>query len=306
MQSLITNERFSREAAAGYDRQVIEKANLVLVGTGALGQFIALCVALIGYVRVTFIDMDSFEDSNATRSPFYQEGTPKASATAKGAHRLCTATGTKHYRYATVHVQRLGDAIFEDATAVISAVDCQMARTWLAQRSRRHGIPFIEGGFHTERWNVSTLLNASDQAPCWACGQPMTAPGRVFSCDAYARRAQAQGFIPATAPGAMGLAAAMTGLLTQVLHGNNELADTLIAADLRQGMMRLTRRVPDPACRLDHRIARKITGRGVHTRGQCRRVAYTGGGSRAGADDRVARDVYPQCTVPQVPVPNQG
>ena len=41
-----------------------------------------LCLALIGYPRVTCVDMDWFEDSNATRSPFYCEGWPKARAVA--------------------------------------------------------------------------------------------------------------------------------------------------------------------------------------------------------------------------------
>lgn len=259
MTTMEATERFSREAAAGYDREIIEEANVVLVGTGALGQFVALCLALIGYLRITFIDMDVFEESNATRSPFYCQGASKAKATAEGAARLCTATNEKHYRYGSTHVQRFGDAIFRGATAVLCAVDSQSGRGWLAQRCRLHGVPLIEGGFRAERWNVSTLLNGSDEEPCWACGQQLTASGRIFACDAYARNVELQGFIPATAPGAMGLAATMVGQLTQLLHGNHELANTTLAADLRLGIMRLSRRVSDPNCVLDHRVAREVT-----------------------------------------------
>lgn len=258
MMTAALNERFSRDAAAGYDRKVIERANVILAGTGALGQFLALCLALIGYVRVTFIDMDVFEESNATRSPFYRQGAPKALATAQGAARLCTATGPIDYRYGSTQVQRFGDAIFEDATAVLCAVDCQLARGWLAQRCRLHGVPLIEGGFRAERWNISTFPNGAEDEPCWACGQQFTASGRVFSCDAYARAAEARGVIPATAPGAMSLAAAMAGQLTQTLHGNSDLANTTLAADLRRGVLRLIRRTCDPYCMLEHRIARDI------------------------------------------------
>ena len=184
--------------------------------------------------------MDTFEESNGTRSPFYENGVTKAKATAVGALDMCTATGQRTYRYAVAPVQQLGDVVFESASAVISAVDCMMARTWLAQRTRKHRVPLIEGGFHGERMNSSTLLNASEDQPCWACGQEITSPGRVFSCDAYARRAEQSGFTPATAPGAMALAAIMTGQLTQILHGNHELANTTLAADLRMGTMRLS------------------------------------------------------------------
>lgn len=250
--------RFSREAAAGYDREVIERANIVLAGTGALGQFLALCLALIGYCRVTFIDLDRFEDSNATRSPFYRSGALKARATAEGALRRCTATTPISYRYAATHVQRLGDAIFENATAVLCAVDCRRTRAWLAQRTRLHGVPLIEGGFRAERWNVSTFLNGADDEPCWACGQQVFTRSRVFSCDAYARSAEARGFIPATAPGAMGLAAFMVGQLTQILHGNRQLANTLISTDARRGVMRVVERVCDPRCALSHCRAREL------------------------------------------------
>ena len=72
--------RFSREAAAGYDREVIKNVDIVLVGAGALGQFCAMCLALIGFPHVLIVDMDSFEESNITRSPFFKKGEMKARA----------------------------------------------------------------------------------------------------------------------------------------------------------------------------------------------------------------------------------
>ena len=249
-------ERFSREAAAGLDRQVIEDSNVIVVGAGALGNFIMLALALLGFPRVTCVDMDRFEDSNAPRSPFYQRGRLKARAVAAGARRLCTATENVVYRYASVMVQALGDDLFKGAgrTIVLSAVDCPQARRWLAERCRKTGIPLIEGGFHSGRWNASVILNQAEAEPCWACGQGPLGTRRLFSCETYARQVEAAGLVPAAAPVAMQLAAFMVEAMTQLLHGDLTLANRTLFAELTRGVVQSMQRVADPSCPIDHRV----------------------------------------------------
>lgn len=251
---------FSREKAAGYNRQIIERTRVVVAGAGALGQWIMLCLALIGYPLVTCVDFDRFDESNATRSPFYGRGRFKAPCVAAGARRMCTARAGVCFRYFVGMVQQLGDILFREAQPVVvfSALDSQPGRLWLADRCRKASVPLVEGGFHGEHWNVSVFANSCDDAPCWACGQTDIEPRRVFSCEAYAREAESDGFIPATAPGAMALAACMVSLATQLLHGNDSLADCTLVTDLNRGKVQLMRRSCDSSCRLDHRVlARK-------------------------------------------------
>jgi len=249
--------RFSRETAAGYDRTVIDRVYVILVGCGALGQFLALILALIGYPNVLFIDMDMFEESNISRSPFYREGWHKAKATAVGARGLCTAIGRSAYCYVTEPVQRLGDAIFRlcEHTVVFSAVDNQPARRWLAQRCRTMGVPLFEGGFRGDRWNLSVFPNRSEDEPCWHCDRAEEVSGRLFSCETYARQAMEAGLTPATAPGAAALAANQAGVATAFLHGEEALASTTIFGNLREGTTRIMKRVANPDCQLDHRIS---------------------------------------------------
>lgn len=250
--------RFAREIAAGYDPGVIAAASIVLVGTGALGQFLALCLALIGFPDVTFIDVGFFDDvSNITRSPFYREGMPKARAVAAGARAMCTCVGRVSYRFARAVIQELGDALLVgDNVLVFSAVDNAMARSWLAQRTRACGVPLIEGGFRGERWNLSVFPNSSSDEPCWHCGRPETTDSKVFSCETYARVSEERGFIPATAPGAMGLAAAMVEAGMALLHGDLALANTSVFTNMRSGISQIMKRALDPDCPLDHRIIR--------------------------------------------------
>lgn len=251
-----TPERFSREAAAGYDRLVIENTRVVLAGCGALGQFVAMALALIGYPDAIFIDMDTFEESNMTRSPFYRDGAHKAKATAVGARAMCTAMGPITYRYTCDMVQRLGDALFRSGkkTIVIAAVDSVEARWWLAERCRMNGVPLIEAGFRGERWNLTVVPNGHTEEACWACDQQRATTHRLFSCTTYARGVMATGLIPATAPVAMSLAAWQVEAAAALLHGDARLAGCSLFGDLRTGQVQLMRRVCNPDCCLDHSI----------------------------------------------------
>ena len=68
---------YSREIAAGYEPRVIASATVILAGAGALAQFIALCLALIGFPNVIIVDMGHFDDvSNITRSGRQRFGMP--------------------------------------------------------------------------------------------------------------------------------------------------------------------------------------------------------------------------------------
>ncbi len=249
-------ELFSREIAAGYKPEVIASTTVILVGAGALGQFIAFCLAMIGFPNVLIIDMGSFDDmSNITRSPFWKEGWSKAQAVASGASSICTHAGKTAYRFATGMVQVLGDALFlGNKVIVFSAVDSPQGREWLMQRTRCCGVPLIEGGFRAERWNLSVFPNSSSEQPCWRCGGRGVATERIFSCDTYARKATEQGFIPATAPGAMGLASAMVEAGIALLHEDETLANTTVFTNMRTGVSQVMRRTLDPNCLLDHGI----------------------------------------------------
>lgn len=248
--------RFSREAAAGYDRRIIEGSRIILVGCGALGQFVALLLALIGYPDVVYVDMDTFEESNITRSPFYRKNAGKARATAAGAMAMCTATGPIHYRHTNAMVQWLGDALFraDKPIVVLSAVDTMQARWWLAERTLLNSVPLIEGGFRGERWNLSVTLNTDPDGPCWLCDQQHMSAGRTFSCTTYARAVSEAGFVPATASTAALLAARMVEAATVLLHGESELAQCTLFGNSRTAAMQVMRRVRNPDCRLDHRL----------------------------------------------------
>jgi len=137
---------------------------------------------------------------------------------------------------------------------VLLAVDTDAARMWVTQRTRTMGVSMIEGGFRGEKWNLSVFPNQAEDEPCWACDQGHLVSERLFSCDRYAHQAEMSGFIPATAPGAMALAAWQTAAATAVLHGDLTLANSTVFTNMRAATTTMMRRSQNPDCRIDHRV----------------------------------------------------
>ncbi len=196
---------FSRERLAGYDPERMAGSCVLIVGAGALGQNTATNLVLSGVGELRIVDNDLFEGHNRTRSPAYplpeeveRLGLAKASAVARKLRPLMTASQPL-MRYANKWVQELGDGAFRGVSAVVSCVDSQLARAYLSDKARQHGLPLIEGGFQAEQIRLSFFpaTNADDAKtlPCWRCSHPEVEGS--FSCSNYARHLEATGIIPA-------------------------------------------------------------------------------------------------------------
>jgi molybdopterin/thiamine biosynthesis adenylyltransferase len=198
-------EIFSRERLAGYDPARMSEAVVLVVGAGALGQNTALNLALAGVGELRIVDRDRFEEHNRTRSPAYplhdeqeQYGMDKARAVALKLRRLMTAPQPS-MRYAHNWIQELGDGAFRGVSVVVSCVDSQLARSYLSDKARHHGLPLVEGGFEAERLTLTSFPAVTREealtTPCWRCSNPHVES--IYSCGAYAARAEAAGVIPA-------------------------------------------------------------------------------------------------------------
>lgn len=196
---------FSRERLAGYDPELMNRSTVLVVGAGALGQNAALNLALAGIGEMRIVDNDVFEEHNRTRSPAYplpdeleRYGMNKASAVARKLRRLMTANQPSMY-YAQNWIQELGDGAFSGVSVVLSCVDSQLARAYLSDKARQHRLTFIEGGFEAEQIRLTSFpapdLANTKTSPCWRCSHPSVEGS--FSCQSYARQAEAAGIIPA-------------------------------------------------------------------------------------------------------------
>lgn len=254
------DEIFSRERLAGYEPELLGRGAALVVGAGALGQNVALNLALAGVGEIRIVDRDEFEPHNRTRSPLFpspeeQEryGLNKARAVALKLIPLMTAPRPQ-VRYAHAWIQALGDGAFKGVSVILACVDRPSARAYLSDKARLHGIPMVEGGFDAAEISLSCFPavhgDAARTAPCWRCSHPETEEERLFSCVAYAKRADAMGFIPAI----QNAAATLAGLQAEaaILSLQEQTASPLEfrAADLniRTGKSRVFNLSADPLC----------------------------------------------------------
>lgn len=252
------NELFSRERLAGYDPEVLGHSVALLVGAGALGQNTAQNLALAGVGEIRIVDRDIFEEHNRTRSPAYPlpeeralYGMEKARAVALKLRRVMTAPNPS-MRYAHEWVQALGDGAFEGASVVVSCVDSPLARAYLSDKARQHGLPFVEGGFEAANVTLTSFPGARGEeartTPCWRCSHQDIRG--AFSCRFYAARVEAAGIIPAMQNAAAVLAGLQAEAVILSLHPGSPDVSEARALDLniRTGQSRTVRLSKDPRC----------------------------------------------------------
>ena len=85
----VTSGRFARlEAITWWDQPLLQKARVLVIGAGALGNEAIKNLALLGVGHVVVADMDRIELSNLSRSVLFRErdeGQPKAECAARAA-----------------------------------------------------------------------------------------------------------------------------------------------------------------------------------------------------------------------------
>ncbi len=241
----------SRSRLAGYDPELLFKSKVLVVGAGAIGQNLALDLALAGVGELDIVDFDTFEPHNATRSPLYPTaeeqvhwGMKKAKTVAHKLLPMMTAP-TPKIRYAVAPIQELGDLPFMHVQLVFAAVDNQNARAYLAERCHVVGRPLVEAGIFAEYLNVAVFGPEADD-PCYRCQSPEKVG--AYSCTLSALEMEAQQMLPAIQNTAAVVAGLQAEIGIQWLHGDQSLKNKRVYANIRSMMMRVVQLVRSPSC----------------------------------------------------------
>jgi molybdopterin/thiamine biosynthesis adenylyltransferase len=249
----------SRARLAGYDPAILASGCVLVVGAGALGQNVALDLALSGVREMRVVDGDVFENHNRTRSPLYPRRggnvldapLPKASSVA---HELALihVDHQARIRAADAWIEDLGLAAFDGVDVIAACADALPARAYLSRVAMYLGVPIVDGGFSGASIGMTVYPRTEEPriAPCWGCGgAPL--PG-AFSCEHYARQADSHGVVPAIQTGAAALGALCSEAVIGLLHGGEERVRRVVL-DVRSGESRSSRPSPDPECAPLHR-----------------------------------------------------
>ena len=167
-QMLIYNRQSKNRCDAERDYTVTGGAyggDCLLVGAGALGNWLGIALVLSGVRRLTIVDYDQIEEHNLNRQVLFYEavGQAKAPELARKLHTLnpdveCLA-----------RVERIGAAYFEEhqPDLIFSAVDNFAARALLSRIAVRNQIALINGG--TSAYGGQVMVYRPGDTACLNC-----------------------------------------------------------------------------------------------------------------------------------------
>lgn len=216
------DDRFARfRLIAWWDQQRLERARVLVVGAGALGNEIIKNLALLGVGRVVVADRDRIEMSNLSRSVLFRSadcGRAKAVVAAERARELFPAMQVRPVEGNIVY--DLGLGIYRWADVVIGALDNREARVAINQAAAKVGKPWIDGAI--ERLDGVARVFDPATGPCYECTMSevdwkMLAARR--SCALLSRDEMEMGRVPTTPTTASVIAGIQVQEAVKMLHG---------------------------------------------------------------------------------------
>lgn len=150
---------------------------VVIIGLGALGSRIAVCLAASGIRKFFFLDHDIYDTANAVRHEcgFASFGLPKVQAVAQrvlemnphSAIRMSTA------RVGSMNAEDEGELEKQvlEADLVVNATGSEHAAHWLDRRCQMLGKSCLHAAVANGAWSGEVIRVLPGRTPCWVCHQ---------------------------------------------------------------------------------------------------------------------------------------
>lgn len=164
----INDDRYSRlELITWWDQDILKKANILVVGCGALGNEIVKNLTMLGAGNICVVDMDKVEKSNLTRSVLFRqedEGLSKAEVICKRAKEI---NNEINIRYFDGNIFNFGLGVFSGFDLVLGGLDNREARLFINQSCWKINKPWIDGAIEVLT-GVARMFIPPDNA-CYEC-----------------------------------------------------------------------------------------------------------------------------------------
>ncbi len=153
----------------GYQQDVIERARIMVVGAGALGNEVLKNLALLGAGHLFVVDFDTIEISNLTRSILYRaddRGRSKAEVAAERVRQINPDVKVIPWKGNIAHEVGLG--VFRQMDLVFGCLDNREARLAVNRACWRVGVPWIDGALNVADGSVRVFI-PSESGACYEC-----------------------------------------------------------------------------------------------------------------------------------------
>jgi molybdopterin/thiamine biosynthesis adenylyltransferase len=163
------DDRCSRFRLIGWwDQAKIRAARVLVIGAGALGNEILKNLALLGFMNIVVVDLDSVEASNLSRSILYRSadvGRRKADVAAEAVRNIFPQARVRPITADVVY--GLGLGLFGWADLVLAGLDNREARLWINRACWKMNRPWIDGAI--EGINGVARVFIPGTPPCYEC-----------------------------------------------------------------------------------------------------------------------------------------
>ena len=155
----MNTERYTRLRQLGWDLDLLQRSQVMVVGAGALGNEIIKNLTLAGVGNLIIIDLDAIENHNLTRSVLFRPsdvGRGKAEVAAEAARSIDPSVVAWWFDKSVQDTLGLG--VFREVDVVLGGVDNIQTRRDLNRACMLTGTPFIDGGLFYLDGDVRTFL----------------------------------------------------------------------------------------------------------------------------------------------------
>ncbi len=195
------HDRYARlRLISWWDQSRLERARVMVVGAGALGNEVLKNLALVGVGRLEIVDLDCVETSNLARSVLFRsgdQGRMKAEAAAAAVRVLNPRVQAQAVCGNVVTAVGLGR--FLHADVVIGCVDNREARWWINRCCWKMARPWIDGGIQELSGVVQVFTPPA--GACYECGMTeddYRLMNLRYGCPLLSPERVAEGHVPTT------------------------------------------------------------------------------------------------------------
>ena len=179
----------------------VEKARVMVVGCGALGNEVLKNLVLFGVEHIVAVDFDTVEASNLTRSVFFshedaQAHKYKVDAVAERLRQINPRASILTIKGDIAHQVGLG--LIRKMDVAICCVDNRYARYCLNRHCMRAGIPWVDGGIDSLEGTVRVFAPGKN---CYACNlgpEGLKELARRMPCTTIIHKNEEAGRVPTT------------------------------------------------------------------------------------------------------------
>lgn len=177
-------DRYLRIRELGWDTNRLQKAKVLVVGAGALGNEVLKNLALLGVGNIWVVDMDHIESHNLTRTVLFRESDIGFSKAEVAAQRIREINPAIQIIPIVRSIQEsLGIGFFMEMDVVFGCVDNVQARIDINRYCYQAGVLFIDAGMRKLDGDVKVFGEAYKVCfDCLVTRQMRDEAWRRYSC----------------------------------------------------------------------------------------------------------------------------